>query len=342
MKLMVVSPPHGYTTRDVWKRVLSGLAANGVEVLPYDLLPRWRMWDELLALGEKKGMNIPSGIGANVLAYEPIVGAAIKHDADAVLLVCPQYFPGPIAHVLRKAGKKTIGYWTEAPYEDTTQAPLQSSDFDFAFVNDRYSVDLFRAFNPATFYLPHSFDPAIHYAPEEEARDDKVVFIGTGYSGRWDFFNRVDWSGIDFELRGIWRRRPGRQRLNKYIQAGVMENDETATMYRQNAVGLSLHRTQRYSMAEFEIDEGDAYSVGPRTYELAACGCFQISDYRRELIDIFGDTVPVYETPEELGAIVRQAISDPVWRQEKAAQQRLAVQGRDCATTMRYMLEQVA
>lgn len=341
MKILCVSSPHGYTTRDVWKRVMSGLKANGVTVVPYDLLPRWSIFDALLGLAEKKQMNLPSGFKGNLLAYEPVTGAALYHEVDAVIIVSPQYFPMPIAQVLRKAGKKVIGYFTECPYEDMLHAPLQAAEFDYAFLNDRYSVDLFRAFNEASFYLPHSYDPELHY-DSAEPRDNKVVFIGTGYKGRWEFFNDVDWTGIDLEIRGLWRKQRGGHRLNKYIKGGVTENEDAAAMYRTNGVGLSLHRTQRYVNADWDIDDGEAYSVGPRTYELAACGCFQISDHRKELIDIFGDTVPIYRSPDELGAIVRRATTDPVWRQELAAQQKQAVQGRDCATTMRYMLEQVA
>jgi spore maturation protein CgeB len=340
--MLVVSSPHGYTTRDVFMRVIKGLERNGVDVRPYDLLARWQVFETLLYLAEKKRIPLPEHFVASLLAYEPVLGASVHHDVDAVLVVSPQYMPMPIVDLLRRIGKKTIGYFTESPYEDTLNAPMQAAHFDYVFVNDKYSVSLYRSFCERSFYLPHSYDPEIHYPPETEERENKVLFIGTGYKSRAQFFAQVDWSGIDLELYGLWWMR-GRSKLRPYLKGKLVENDDTAEKYRRTAVGISVHRKLRYVNATDEIDDGEAYSVGPRTYELAACGTFQVSDYRPELRDIFGDAVPVYTTPEELGAIVRRALDNPDWRARLAREQRAAVaDGHDCTTRMRYLLEQVA
>jgi spore maturation protein CgeB len=109
-----------------------------------------------------------------------------------------------------------------------------------------------------------------------------------------------------------------------------------------SAVNISVHRSQRYADGVRVIDDGEAYSAGPRTWELAACEAFQVSDYRQEIADVFGDAIPFYDTPKELEVLLRRAIDDPVWRQEQAARQREAAQGHDCKQTMRTMLEAVA
>lgn len=341
MKILCVSSPHGYTTRDVWMRIMKGLRLNGVDVVPYDLTTRWQVYETLFQkAGRKITDNLPDGFAPSLLAYEPITGAAIYHDVDAVLVVSPQYMPIPIVDILRRAGKATIGVFTEAPYEDTLHAPIQAAHFDFVFVNDKYSVTLYQSFNERTFYLPHSYDPDIHF-DDDQARADNVVFIGTGYKTRVDFLNSVDWEGTGLELYGIWWMNK-RHRLHRYLRGELVENEETAALYRRAGVGISAHRTMRYVNYDWQIDPGEAYSVGPRTYELAACGLFQVSDYRPELIDIFGDTVPVFESARDLRRIVQRAIDDPVWRQEMAKKQHEAVQGHTSAARMSTLLEKVA
>lgn len=343
-RILVVSSPHAYTTRDVWKRVLVGLEAQpGVEVTPYDLLPRYNMWDFFLEQARKKKFELPASFGTNTLACEPVMGAAVLYDCDTVLIVSPQYFPMSVIQVLRKVGIKTAAYFTEAPYEDTLNAPTQASFFDYVFVNDRNSVGLFKTFCPNTYYLPHSFDPALHYPDLDGETDGKVIFTATGYPSRRQFLQQVDWEGIDLELRGLWWM-PARSKLKKYVRGEVQENEDVAEMYRHATAGISMHRQQRYVDERIYIDSGEAYSVGPRTYELAACGLFQVSDHRDELADIFGEgVVPVYDTPREMGDLIRKALADEPWRQELRGRQVEAMaHGHSCKERMRIVVDAMA
>lgn len=372
MKFLAVSSPHGFTTRDVWKRVCKGLEMNGQEVVAYDLLPRWRMFDWMINRVRAADYELPPGFKSNFLAYEPILGAAHYHRADAVIIVSPQYCPMPTIDLLRKTGIKTVAYFTECPYEDSLIAPIQAQHFDYVAVSDRNSVALFQSFTERVFYVPHSYDPAIHYPrgngkmlriPRHKTyrrtmvnsgnqsskwvRVDSrprngIVFIGTIYPERRRFLQRVSWDGIPLDLYGMHNFRRD-SRFHRYIRGDLQENEHVAEIYRRAIGSFNIHRRLRYGFRPGEcIDEGEAYSAGPRVYELAACGTFQVSDYRQEIVDIFGDTMPLYRTPKELERTLRRAIEDPVWRSEMAEKQREAVQGRDCAWTMRGLLEAVA
>src|SRR3990170_895369 len=107
-----------------------------------------------------------------------------------------------------------------------------------------------------------------------------------------------------------------RSKLWRPLRGELTENEATAEIYRRGIASFNMHRTQRYGFLSLEIDRDEAYSAGPRVYELAACETFQASDHRQEVIDIFGDTVPIYQTPKELERILRRAVDDPVWRSE--------------------------
>jgi spore maturation protein CgeB len=61
--------------------------------------------------------------------------------------------------------------------------------------------------------------------------------------------------------------------------------------------------------------------MNPRAYELAACGVFQISDYRAEIPEVFGDAVPTF-APGELENILRAYLNDSPARRYAARQAR--------------------
>ena len=108
-----------------------------------------------MAQARKHKFPLPDSFGVNTLACEPVGMAAPFYDCDTVLIVSPQYFPMSVVDVMRKIGIKVAAYFTEAPYEDTLNAPVQASHFDVVFVNDRNSVGLFKSFCDNTYSLPH-------------------------------------------------------------------------------------------------------------------------------------------------------------------------------------------
>lgn len=319
---MVVSSFHISSTRDVWLKACSGLQANGVTVVPFDLMRRLSLYSFLRDKVElSKKMELPRDWDPTTLSYEVILGAAVYHDVEWVIVTSPQYFPIDIARMLRKIGIKTAALWTECPYEDTIHTPITASAFDASFVNDKNSVMLFESFCERVEYVPHSYDPALHYPGEE--RDENIVFIGTGYQSRVQFMRKVEWP-VRLDLYGWWPKewlRYDAKLRDNLRSKHPTKPEETADLYRKSAASFSMHREMRYAGTDEAIMDGEAYSLGPRNWELAACRTFQISDFRQELIDVFGDTVPLYETPQEMGQLFKRAFDDPSWRTEMAYKQ---------------------
>lgn len=347
MRVLAVSSPHIYTTRDVWTKAVVGLRRAGVEVETFDLIPRLQMYTFLEETAKKsKKFGLPPAYATHTMAYEAITGAALHHNVDWVLVVSPQYFPQQIASLIRKAGIKTACYMTECPYEDTIDTPIKASHFDLVLVNDRNSKMLYESFAPRVEYIPHSFDPEIHYPPEKERRQRNVIFIGTGYQTRGQFLQQIDWTKIGgrLDLYGLWERGwlGSRSSLRPYVRGEWMTNNKTAEVYRKSAAAFSIHRLSRYVGTTEQIIEGEAYSMGPRNYELAACRTFQVSDYREEVVDVFGDSMPIYNTPQELAALMKRAFREPTWRKDMAYRQWEAVQGHTCEAQMAKVAEILA
>lgn len=344
MKIMVVSSPHAFSTRDVYTGHLAGLrAALGPDnVVSYDIVPRYNIFTHFTALLEKETGYIPREFAANVLAAEPVFGAAHWHDCDVVYFISPMYFPMSIVQLLRKAGKKCWAYFTECPYEDEFWSRAQAPMFDQVFVNDMYSLSRFRAFNPNTHYIPHGYNPDVHFPGNEAVEGQPVVYVGTGFPKRREMLEQVNWSGIDLRLYGLWEELPENSNIEQFVRAKLTENEKTADIYRSAALGISMHRIERHWEGEEYIDPGEAFSLGPRSYELAACGLFQVSDFRPELAEVFGDSVPVFASSEELEAEVRRYIDDPVRREELMRRQLAAVRPHTVENRMRRLLEAVA
>ena len=63
------------------------------------------------------------------------------------------------------------------------------------------------------------------------------------------------------------------------------------------------------TLGQTHIQPGAAYSVGPRAYEIAACGAFQLCDNSRpELKEVFGNSVETYQDADDLGEKMRYYI----------------------------------
>ncbi len=359
MKILVVSPVPPYATRDVWTGHVQGLREiDGVEVLPMNYSSVYNLFADFKEFMEVTGQAKIDTINNQLMAADRIVMAAIANEVDLVHLVAPMHLSPVALKVLQKyTNIKTSAYFTECPYDDENSIYI-AEYLDFCFVCDRESVPVFKERNPNTFYLGHAYNPDIHQ-PKEVEQDVDVLFVGTNFPTRVQFLEKVNWEGINFQLRGIWNMR-GKSSLKQFIQgeSASMRNEHVLELYQKARIGLQIHRKDGFSMIAAKkgktVIKGGlvgatpmpdlvAHSLGPRSYELAASGCFQVSDAERpELQEVFGDTVPTYETPEDLRVLMRMYLDDPVRREEVAKKQLQAVQPYTFEYRMRGLLDAVA
>lgn len=323
MKLLVCHPGADWATADVHEGYVEAFKALGHEVGVYNLsvrLDRAENW--LLYNWRRAGRPDPKPTPADTIyqASNDLVPAALRGNADWVVIITGAYLHPDALILLRRAGVKTALILTESPYEDALQrrvVPLA----DVVFTNERTSVAQLRAENPNVYYLPHAYDPAKHsttppeYEPLVPAHD--VVFVGTGFQERLDVLSAVDWTGIDLGLYGTYELMGSRSKLRQYLRGGLLDNRAAAAFYRRAKIGLNLYRQSvKYSRRAERIT--DAESMNPRALELAACGVFTISDHRAEVEEVFGDLVPTFSDPAELERLIRDWLADAEGRQQAA------------------------
>lgn len=316
MTILVVQPGASMSTADVCIGLIAGLTARGHKVYEYALdqrITRSGAW--LTYCWRKSGKNFPQPTAADILyhAGEELVARALRVMPDVVLIVSAMYLHPDVLVLMKRAGLQTACLFTESPYDDDKQAKLLPF-LDVAWTNERTSA---RA-RPGVGYLPHARNIAVHTVAEAVPADDvpahDVVFVGTGFSERVDLLSAIDWSGIDFGLYGSWDLLGSRHHLRSHIREGYVSNERAASLYRRAKIGLNLYRVSKGFGKDAPRLETPADSLNPRAYELAATGCFTVSDYRAEVGEVFGDLVPTFTSIDEVRPLLDRWLADDAGR----------------------------
>jgi len=214
--------------------------------------------------------------------------------ADWFILVNPMFqTPETIAELRMVA--PVAGLMTETPY-DIDRELVCAGLIDGGWTHERVSVAEFQKVNPRFGYLPHAWHPERHGLvtadPNVPAHD--VVLVGSGFGERIAWINAMDWTDIDLGLYGIWHGLGVSTHWQRCIKGGITDNAKAVALYRRATIGLNLYRTKEgRKWPPAPPQNIHAESLSPRSYELAACGVFQISNYRKEVAEKFGDAVPI-------------------------------------------------
>ncbi len=319
---MLCHPGASFATAEYFTGYGNGLAELGVTLYPYRLDAAIEACGDFAKWYDRKHGTKTPGARTMYEASVRLLEAALRRNVDWVIVVSAMLLHPDALALMRRAGLKIALVLTESPYDDDAQA-LVMPWADLVTTNERLSVETLRAHNPNTHYQPAAYDPHRHVltvAPPGTPRHD-VVFVGTGFEERIELLSRVDWTGIDLGLYGTWSGLGSRSRLRQYVRAGPIHNDQTTNLYAAARIGLNLHRISiEFGRRTRKIEAAE--SLNPRGYELAACGVFQISDFRAEVAEVFGESVPTFGSAGELEALVRDALARPEWRRQCADEAR--------------------
>ena len=163
-------------------------------------------------------------------------------------------------------------------------------------------------------YLPLAAQPDFH-APRELTSNERhkygsdLSFMGAGYPNRRLAFRQL----IDFDFK-IWGTEwEGDHVLAPYVQQGGrrVTSEECVTIFNAGRINLNLHSSID---ADRLVSGGDF--VNPRTFEVAACGAFQLVDQRGLLPELFAsDELATFASLEELKKKIAYYLSRPEERQ---------------------------
>ena len=229
--------------------------------------------------------------------------------------------------VLQQLQRKKIvtAMWFVENYRHLTYWQQVAQGYDFWFVMQQQPcIDaLKRAGAAHVTYLPLAANPRIHrpMACSDEERNEfsaDVSFLGAGYRNRRLLLPELMNQGWSFKLWGNEWDDPGA--LGTVLQRGGarIDSETSVKIFNHTKVNVNLHS---YTRAGFDPD-GD--SLNPRTFELAACGAFQIIDDRTLLPECFdASMLEIIRQPDELVPAVRRCLRDEAMCRAKAEASRV-------------------
>jgi spore maturation protein CgeB len=266
---------------------------------------------------------VPSNEGIMTLAMDGLYKELYVFWPDVVFFVSGFYMTAPMLQVMRTRRHKIVILHTESPYQDDEQM-MRGQFADLNLLNDPVNIAAWRDMDIPVAYMPHAYDPDIHYPAAKYSYEADFAFIGTMFRSRAEFFSKMEFTGLDVAFGGAgWDTglddypeliAP----LLKYLGHPVghcVGNDETARIYRSTKAGINFYRREGESSYK-----GDGWAMGPREVEMAACGLFFLRDLRPESDEVFGNILPSFSSPEEASDILRWWVKRDGLRELRARQ----------------------
>lgn len=335
MKVLLIAPGPAFAVADVYEKLYKGLVANGCDVvkLPFnDYIDFFA--GAHLDRGEGLKLAVTMQEACAMAADAAIDSCCYQFEPDVVISVSSFFVPQKKYELLRRKGHHVVLWFTESPYEDDKQA-WTAGFADTVIVNDPTNLEMFRAVNKNSHYIPHCYDPDIHHpGPSDPEFESDFFFVGTGYPSRVKFFNDIDWSGIEFKLGGNWNIARGTP-LEKYVVHPIewcLENVEAQQFYWSTQISANVYR--REATAD-EYIEG--WAVGPREIELAATQTFFLREARGESDELF-PMMPTFTEPADFEEKLRWWLPRVDERREASIKAAAAVADRTAQQTAAALL----
>lgn len=327
MRILAIEPGPAFSVADVHRGWVKALSELGCEVANLNLGDRLDFYSQAALYRDGEWKPAFDGESAVTMAAKGIEAAAFEYWPDVVLITSCMFIPRFTLELLRSRGMKTVILFTESPYEDDGQL-LRAPFCDVALLNDPTNLDRFRDANPNSHYIPHAYDPDVHYRrPHNSDFTSDFCFVGTGFPSRIDLFEQVDWDGIDVALAGHWQRLTPDSPLRKFVAHDISQciaNEAAVDLYSNTKLSTNTYR-QAGESERPELAAG--WAMSPREVEMAAIGTFFLRSARGESDEVLG-MLPTFDGPADLEDKIRFWLRHDRQRDQLAADAAGAVRDR--------------
>lgn len=334
MRILTVHPGPPFSVHDVWAGWDKALRKQGHQVASYRTDDRLSFYGKVTmpdlrtpacpSCGEVHHYKAFDRANAEVLTYNGLFEQVYLQWPDVIFFVSGFFTNPEMFKVLRLRGHKIVILHTESPYQDVEQ--MERGQYaDLNLVNDPANLEAWASVGP-TCYVPHSYDPDLHYPSDAEPSFD-LGFVGTAFKSRQSLFADM-LRDTNYKIGlggGGWNNlEHGCELLAPHLAfpaEACVDNKDTAQLYRDSRAGINFYRR--------EFDAGNTAkgeSVGPREVEMAACGLPFLRDPRPESDELF-PFLPAYDGSEEAREQLHWLLTDEDRRKELGIRARLAVEG---------------
>lgn len=258
-----------------------------------------------------------------VLLADLAADTAIKFDADLVWYTAQSPVSVKSLRLLRAEGIKTAFWFVEDVRRfEYWRHLVQEFDVVFTIQTGEAKEAISSTGARRVEYLPMAANPKLHRALQLSADDvirygSEVSFVGAGYPNRVKLFERLRIDGLK-----LWGNDwPDTWQTKLQDSGRRVTPEETCLIYNASKINLNIHSSVNGELLEV----GDF--VNPRTFEIAACGAFQIVNEQAPLASLFelNAELSTVQTVSELEDSIQYYLSHPEERNRiaHAAQQRV-------------------
>ncbi|WP_338552276.1 glycosyltransferase [Paenibacillus sp. KS-LC4] len=230
---------------------------------------------------------------------------------------------------VREQGIRTAVWFVDDPYM-TEETAIAASHYDVVLTHELGTLELYRSVGCAhVHYLPLAVHTGL-YRPQrtESVYASDVCFIGQGFWNRIELLNAIS-EGLLAKGRkiflsgGLWERLSAYRRMQSFINTDWLSAEQTVPYYNSAKIVINMHRTTEMGSDNFNAFQSLGRSINPRTYEIAACGAFQLTDIREDLPRYYtpGLEIETYQDAGELAAKI------DFYLENEEARSRIAVNG---------------
>ncbi len=317
LHVAVVGPIYGGSL-PIARYVVRALGELGHRVTWIDHSVHHASYEALGSFREERYRLTVQSRFADVLSYSTIAKIA-EDPPDLVLAIAQAPLTLAVLQHLRKK-KFTTAMWFVENYRHLTYWRQLAGGYDYWFVIQQAECmeALKRAGATQVHYLPMAADPAVHHpvtltTDEQQEYGADVSFVGAGYDNRRSLLPR--WLSQEWTFKLWGNEWDGATDLSSVLQrsGARIDTDACVKVFNGTAVNLNLH-----SSSGAGLDPHPDF-VNPRTFELAACGAFQLVDERTLLPELFSpDEMMCFRSPDDVPSLIRTWLKDSFSRREHA------------------------
>lgn len=250
--------------------------------------------------------------------------ASIAHLKPTIVFAIGSYLPestyfGEVCREAKKIGAITVFWATEDPYEQDANYRI-ADDFDVIFSCDRWGHNFY--LRNQVYHLPLAASRKLHYAPltGEAERTIDVLFCGVAFTSRKDIVRTLMPTLRQLNVRIIG---PGWGEFGIGFSDARIEKNQLVELYQRSKIVLNLGRSLHFENKRFMISPS---TPGPRTFEAAAAGAFQIfHEDTYELRRYYHEKeIPSFSNKRDFDGLIKDYLEQP----EKRAQATRGAQER--------------
>ncbi|WP_051625779.1 CgeB family protein [Kozakia baliensis] len=248
-----------------------------------------------------------SGAAASVARLQPTIVFAIGS-----YLPESTYF-GEVCREAKKIGAVTVFWATEDPYEQDANYRI-TDDFDVIFSCDRWGHNFYQ--RKRVFHLPLAASRKLHYVPIDAdiEKNIDVLFCGVAFTSRKDIVRNLMPTLRNLNIKIVG---PGWAELGIGFSDARIDKAQLIELYRRAKLVLNLGRSLHFENKRFMISPS---TPGPRTFEAAAAGAFQVfHEDTYELRRYFkADEIPTFSNKIDFDRLIARYLDNPKLRLETA------------------------